>query len=1047
MTGSKIPGSGSQQRLGPRGRAASEPELNVRSKSEHYVDSRKDGGVFYAKVKASPQNVGTRPSDFKADLAPKDVKDKYTWLWRARFQRHDDRIIDTIKMLQDRNVLTTEEKDWIVNLGKTDRESYNRLGELLSVPRFWRPSQHGIFWFSRRKLVRMQTLKAAVHEALRTAENDNTGTPDEQKTKKRQAIERALRQATRVRYALNQTVAGRKLRIYKLVTPQTLARPEILYAKNNRKVAYTYLDELLYQGDGYDVSRKIHNKEFVCKAARALVDNKLLDARGGMRLLSALRKNSKVVNDLMALTYGIHQLPERQKTLSLLLLSLARSTTENAYALGEWLRKEVNSSLQGPDSIAELESTELGDMKVDDGNGAYRKAYEWLPHLPNDQDGTKIKTAEDKKQEKQIRKTWIAWATKQYGGDGTHLNHGAGFIDNRLAKNDEEIRDQELKNEITLEEETTNRKKNKANESTVQKTGDDVKLQNTVKNEIKEDVDQENTNDSDDNRFNADDDDNMVLVENPFDRKPDKDNPLIEPRDDAKNKNNENNNTQKNDDQINKGVNLNENADNKNRADLRRQQQIGGVGGDGNDSGSNMDTSEDDNSALNLTRPRDNVKPDEPIPEQLANENANNKTKVVPQPQKQMGGVENEDSDSGVTMDTSEDDNAILSLNRGNENVKANESATTPPNTVNTKSDEIKQDAKLDEASEDKNKINQLSPEQTPNLDDAGYDASLDLFGGMRGPNFDEIDDDSPAKDEATDNINRNADPLPEPSVNAVTAAMADIIEDAIKRAVAFSEVRSVVRNAVTNIVRDEIKDDVNDDTVPVDQSPVQPTNNLEMKNDNLKIVIENIIKREAASNDDEPEETGDTFNEENDTSNVEQIPDDYKVAAEQALVQGTDNSNNLGDDSDNVDDEMEETIQKIVDDEMEKIFKGVIPDVFNDDIQNNINPAPILIVDPQNHSNTDMASSADGDSDYERRRATVDRMALRDNDSGSNAPAPDFFEAQLPTGTRRNTSDSGDNSNNNNNSEVGAVNNPGGANQPSAPVADDGSTSEDEDL
>lgn len=879
MTGKVIPGSGGPRSLGRTERTSSEPNLNVRSKSRQFVDQRPLGSGY----------------DIRTALeGPRDVKDKYKWWRRLRFTRHDARIVDTMKMLEDRNALTAQEKDWIVNLGKTNKAAYDKLGDLLSVPRFWTPSQHGIFWFSRRKLVRMQTLKAAVHEAFKTARSDRMGSAQRQQDKMKQArerayesqaIDRAIKKAGDVRYQLNRTVAGKKLRLYKLVTPQTLANPEGFYKKMNRKVAFTLLADTLYRRSGHDGlgfrQHEWNNAEMVYQAADALVDQKLLDAKSAYRLLWKLKTQPMQIYRLMKLADRLHQLPDRRKARALLLLTMAHTSCKNAEALGKLLNKHVSKSDLG--DLAAYSKPALDGTGNEDETLTLR-LHEWLSELPDDQEGMiKNKPSHKLEDDERIREAWIYWATGQYVDDDVRPNDGQDKGKTSVANA------QEFNDERKIDIDPNNTKKDN------KKKVNEPLLQQTIKNERKEDIDQDITSDDDGNNKNE------PIVEDPyliFDPKNNPYNPLLSD-DDAEKGKDKIKSSENYRDEINKDVNLNEISDPKNRAD-----------------------------------------------------------------------------------------------------------------------------------------------------EDDGYDASLDPMAN------DNLGNDGRAsnqpRSQGTDNLNNETD--------VVEAEVNDIIQDAIKKAVATglaNAMRGIVMNVVTGVmqgdrkddIKDDIKDDTKDDVVktktvvtsdddddlsddtgPVDRSLVKPTDSVQTKNDDIKIIIQNLIKTEGTPSEDEADETGNIVNEDENIPrqtglSAEELDSDNTVKTGQPMAQGI---LNVNDPLDEYEDKIKQVVNNVMDD--------VIADAANDDI----NPDPMLIVDPQNHSNIGVDPSAGGGSDYERRIATTDGMWLRDNDSGSNAPPPDY-DYYLATGTPQQVSDSSNNNNNNNE--------PVGPNQPSAPVVDDDGESDDVDL
>ena len=330
---------------------------------------------------------------------PKAAKDKVRRFFRGSF-----RVTDTIKMLENRDALTRLEKRWLLDLKQNDKAAYKALGNLLTVPKYLGGSgQYGVSHREDRNKVRMQTLKAAVFEAAKTAESDNIGTVGEIQQKKQWAVERALTEATKVRYRLNRNTSGEKLRIYKLVTPETLRDPMPFHEKSERMVSNRELASFLdWRCDLLDDITDLH---LVVGAVQALIDNDLLDSDAAKRLLFMLVNRPEQINDLMAITENIEydevavekEEADRQKVRSLLLLSLAYTTHKNALDKGAELCAEVY--VKEPS-----DSRGIGrdSQKYDAGDWALRQAHELLPDLPpND-------IAPTKDSEK-----WIEWA-KQY---------------------------------------------------------------------------------------------------------------------------------------------------------------------------------------------------------------------------------------------------------------------------------------------------------------------------------------------------------------------------------------------------------------------------------------------------------------------------------------------------------------------------------------------------------------------------------------------------------------------------------------------------------
>ena len=254
--------------------------------------------------------------------------------------RRYKRIADIADMLEKNGALSTRERRWLYNLYRNDYRSYHKIGELLSVPSFWRPRQHGVSDVADRNKIRMQTLKAVVFEALRTDGTDDT---DE---KRKTAVARAIGKATQVRKGMNARYAGgKKPRIYNLITTKTLQDPRILYTQNDDIVANLALARRLKWPP--DIHGDIKNQSSVAKAATALIDNKLLNAKAANTLWKMLRDKADHINQLMALNVkDVPRMEDREKIRSFLLMHLAYhgdalKTMRVKYALLEKVRVDA----------------------------------------------------------------------------------------------------------------------------------------------------------------------------------------------------------------------------------------------------------------------------------------------------------------------------------------------------------------------------------------------------------------------------------------------------------------------------------------------------------------------------------------------------------------------------------------------------------------------------------------------------------------------------------------------------------------------------------
>lgn len=278
-------------------------------------------------------------------------------------ERRLDRINDIGKMLRKNGALSTAETKWLRNLHDTDKESYNKIGKLLSVPSFWRLSQHGVSDLEDRNRIRMQTLKAVVHEALRTAKKDDTW------QKRKIAVVRAIDKATQVRKVMNaRYVGGKKLRIYKIISRETLQNPELFYAENNNIGANLDLARQLRRPR--NIHSDIRNQSSVAKAAKALIDNKLLDATAADRLGKMLREKQYGYDVNVLMEINAKDVPhpdDRKKIRSLLLMHLA-------YYGDDLHTLRVKNYL--------LQDFHADTTKAGGGQQPYDKNYEELLDLP-----------------------------------------------------------------------------------------------------------------------------------------------------------------------------------------------------------------------------------------------------------------------------------------------------------------------------------------------------------------------------------------------------------------------------------------------------------------------------------------------------------------------------------------------------------------------------------------------------------------------------------------------------------------------------------------
>lgn len=320
------------------------------------------------------------------------------------------RIVDIAKMLEDNGALSNAEKQWLTELGHNDYESYCKLGKLLSVPKFWRLSESRVKKRADRNKIRMQTLKAAVFEAVQTADSDTTAED------KKRTIDRALEKATSVRWSLNQRFpryadglrramhlmhpgqtelhsamtqkfgGNREIKVYELVTKNTLRDPLILYRPYSRNIANRQLFDAV--GPGGVIDGEI-NKRHVAKAVNALVRNNLLDQRAATDLLDALQNMPDTVNALMSnADMNVRRQADREKVKSLMLLALAYELPldEASCRRLENKIKVLMTHWRSGRKMPNAQSKKAAAKRDVDDQLEVRRGYKWLPDFPYSKD-------------------------------------------------------------------------------------------------------------------------------------------------------------------------------------------------------------------------------------------------------------------------------------------------------------------------------------------------------------------------------------------------------------------------------------------------------------------------------------------------------------------------------------------------------------------------------------------------------------------------------------------------------------------------------------
>ncbi len=325
-------------------------------------------------------NAADKPFPFvlKMASAPDDIRKKVR---RRLSDRRAYRITDTAHMLQNRGVLSRKEADWLLKFGKSNEAMHKMLGDLLKVPRFtWKDNQHGIRNREDRNKIRMQTLRAFISEAMKTAESDTNA--DESRATFRQAY----RVAANTRRSLTETVLGQKLETYKLITTQTLQNPAQLHEAYKRAFHIVVLQKrtLPILREGY-FGNLISDAYDVAEAAQDLVDYDLLDESAALRLRHALgsAQHIQAVNQLMDLTSNETLEPaDRRKIRSLLLLALAYGYLSYALDTKTWVQRPIGrNEIPGmTDAISNAVARNLNAEPEDMAN-LRQPAHKWLLDL------------------------------------------------------------------------------------------------------------------------------------------------------------------------------------------------------------------------------------------------------------------------------------------------------------------------------------------------------------------------------------------------------------------------------------------------------------------------------------------------------------------------------------------------------------------------------------------------------------------------------------------------------------------------------------------
>lgn len=377
-------------KISPTDQAYSSPQDPIGKGSRKLSPSKRQSKLLGQHV---GRDVATLP---KIDLqAPKLITTQAVTK-DDELERRLDRINDIGNMLAENGALSKAERQWLRNLHNTDKKSYNKIGKLLSVPKYFSFRESRVKNLEDRNKIRMQTLKAVVFEALKTADKDTTA------EKKKQAIDRALEKATAVRWALNQKFpryadslrrlmgrmhrgqtelrkamtqkfGDREVKLYEVVSTTTLRDPDRLYGPYSRGLANDNLSRAVAPSGEIDPKIK---KRHVDKAVNTLVKNGLLNQRAATDLLDALQNMPENVNTLMShADEWVRRSADREKVKSLMLLALAYEFPHDE-ASSRRLQKKIHTLLIHWRSDGKRAKPDVNDrLEV-------RRGYRWLPDFP-----------------------------------------------------------------------------------------------------------------------------------------------------------------------------------------------------------------------------------------------------------------------------------------------------------------------------------------------------------------------------------------------------------------------------------------------------------------------------------------------------------------------------------------------------------------------------------------------------------------------------------------------------------------------------------------
>ena len=268
-------------------------------------------------------------------------------IWKNPSKRREYHIRTTANLLERQGALSKDERKWLYTLHDVDKKAYNRLGKLLTVPKWWRPSQRGVWSLAGRNFIRMQTLKAAAAEGLAASREKG-------KQFDAESVGDVVDYATNVRKALTRKIPGQDPRLYLQITKGTLRSPRRLYELHDYYLSNKDLAGALKWPRDFD--RDIKDDKNVAKAAQALIDNTLLNTKAALNLRIILKNEPKIVNELMTLEpNNPPTAKDRQKVRSLVLMHLSY------YADVSETRKFKKGLLEGAPTIASDKGVDHGE--------------------------------------------------------------------------------------------------------------------------------------------------------------------------------------------------------------------------------------------------------------------------------------------------------------------------------------------------------------------------------------------------------------------------------------------------------------------------------------------------------------------------------------------------------------------------------------------------------------------------------------------------------------------------------------------------------------